>query len=251
MVGISWVLGSRLLSAASHHRRVWNTSKSHTNDIIPALPVISTGDSGPTLSTFTTRICCIKNILVVQSLEQDGSLVSAALPWNQILKLTFSMGGRLWPQLHHPPVTLSFNPVPIPAPDRFADVREITICLMRNRYFSAFKNKYSDLEHFKEQGDPHHLFLLTVFGKPADLLFKSHYIHRILFSHCSPFFFRWDQVRRMIPAPFSQFLPTQNNSPSSLKICAYPQSVSQNAKTIYLTFTPANAYIRTRTYIWT
>lgn len=169
------------------------------------------------------------------------------------MKLTFSMGGRLWPQLQQPPVTLSINPVPIPAPDSFADVREITICLTRNRYFSAFKNKYSDSEYFMEQGDPHHLFLLTVLGKPADLFFKSNYIYRIIFSHCLLFFFffRWDQVKGIIPAPFSQFLPTQNNSPSSLKICAYPQCVSQNAKTIYLTFTPANAYIRTRTYVWT
>lgn len=169
------------------------------------------------------------------------------------LETAFPHGGQVMGSASPAPVTLSINPVPIPAPDSFADVREITICLTRNRYFSVFKNKYSDSEHFMEQGDPHHLFLLTVLGKPADLFFKSNYIYRIFFSHCSGFFSlsQMDQVKGVILAPFSQFLPTQNNSPSSLKICAYPQCVSQNAKTIYLTFTPANAYIRTRTYIWT
>ena len=118
------------------------------------------------------------------------------------------------------------------------------------------------------KGDPHHLLFLTVLGKPAGLRFKSHnkynidffpslflFLFRILFPFSFFlsffFFFRWHPVKWVILAPFSQSLPTQNNSFSSLKICSYPQSVSRNAKTIYLTFTPANAYIRTGTYIWT
>lgn len=46
-----------------------------------------------------------------------------------------------------------------------------------------------------KQGDPHHLLLLTVLGKPAGLLFKSHYIYIYKIIFPSFFFFLSDGTK--------------------------------------------------------
>lgn len=219
MVCISWAHGSKLLSAVAHHRGEWNAFKSHSDYINPVflqetLLLLFPGGSPPTPSTFPTQIFNNKNILGLEMLLQDRFLVSSAWPWSQTLRLTLSMGGQVMvsasPALCDSQYQSSANPI----------VRQFSWCKGdRNLphkewiFFFSFKNKYSDLDHFVKQGDPHHLLLLTVLGKPVCLLFKSHYICKTLFSSLFLFLFffflnRWDQVGGIIPALFSQSFPT-------------------------------------------
>lgn len=130
-----------------------------------------------------------KNILVLEMLLQDRLLVSSAWPWSQTLRLTLSMGGQVMvsasPALCDSQYQSSANPI----------VRQFSWCKgdrnlpHKEWIFFSFKNKYSDLDHFVKQGDPHHLLLLTVLGKPVCLLFKSHYICKTLFSSLFLFLF--------------------------------------------------------------